>query len=298
MRQITTNVYVKDPVSVYKKFRGCNPGCVSTSEGIVMIDSAYLPTDAAQWRDEIAGKGEVRYIINTHHHLDHMGGNFFFPADVIAHEGCREMYNLPLTRELDSEAPGEPPKVVTLEPAESYRLRVKELDSAGLPLLDGYELRGPTIAFSQRLTLHIGDHTFELFHMPGHTRGDIGVYIPQEEVLFAGDIFSNHVQPSLAQCLPFEWIESLKKIEAVDAKFIVPGHGEVCGKKEVREFRLFIEKCIKIVAEAIHRGIGKEEAADTISFAEDFYPPSHPGSWQQRMNVLRIYDLLIERGRK
>lgn len=296
MRQITASVYVKDPVSVYKKFRGCNPGFVSTSEGIVMIDSAYLPTDAVQWRDEIARKGRVRFIINTHHHLDHLGGNYFFKADVIAHEECRKMYNLPLTRELDSEVPGEPPKVVTLEPAESYRLRIKELDSAGLPLLDGYELRGPTITFSERLTLYIGDHIFELVHMPGHTKGDICVYIPQERVLFAGDSFSNHIQPSLAQCLPFEWIESLKKIEAVDAKFIVPGHGKVCGRKEVREFRLLIQKCIETVREAIQRGMSKEETTDRISFLEDFYILVHPGSWQQRMNVQRIYEQLTEQG--
>jgi cyclase len=297
MRQLTPTVYVNDQVSTYPKFRGCNPGFVTTAEGIVMIDSPMLPTDAVRWREEIARRGRLRFIVNTHHHLDHIGGNYFFPVDVLSHEECQEMYDLPLTRELDSETPGEPAKVVTLEPAESYRLRIKELDPEGLPWLDTYQLTGPTITFSERLTLRIGGHTFELTHMPGHTRGDICVYLPQEKVLFAGDDFTNGLQPSLAQCLPLQWIESLKKIEAADAYFIVPGHGKVGGKEEVQEFRLFIQRCIEMVREAIQSGMSKEEAADRISFLE-FYAPVHPGPWQQRMNVLRIYERLTGQGRE
>jgi cyclase len=297
MRQLTASVYVDDRVSTYPKFRGCNPGFVTTSGGIVMIDSPMLPTDALQWREELARRGRVRFIVNTHHHLDHMGGNYFFQADVVSHEGCQEMYHLPLTRELDSEVPGEPAKLVTLEPAESYRLRIKELDPDGVPLLDRYQVTGPTITFSERLTLHIGDHTFELMHVPGHTRGDLCVYIPQEGVLFAGDNFTNGLQPSLAQCLPLQWVESLKRIEALDADRIVPGHGRVGGKKEVQEFRLFIQKCIEIVNGAIQSGMSKEEAADRLSFL-DFCVPVHPGPWQQRMNVLRIYEELTGQRRE
>jgi cyclase len=294
MRQLTPNVYIKEELGVFPKFRGCDSGFVTTSEGIVMIDSPMLPTDAVRWRDEIAKRGQVRFIISTHHHLDHIAGNFFFSGSVIFHEGCREIYALPLTRELDSEVPGEPPKVVTLDPAESYRLRVKELDPEGLPFLKQYQLRPPEMTFSERLRVDVGGHTFELTHMPGHTKGDVCVYIPQEKVFFAGDNFTNGAQPSLSQCLPLEWIESLKKIEKIDSDFIVPGHGKVSSKKDVQEFRSFIEKCVERVREAIQKGMSPEEAADRISFL-DLYIPIHPGPWQQRMNVLRLYEKLKER---
>jgi len=291
MRQLTANVYIKEELGVFPKFRGCSSGFVTTSEGIVMIDSPMLPTDAVRWRDEITKRGQVLFIINTHHHLDHIGGNFFFPGSVIFHEVCRERYASPLTRELDSAVPGEPPKVVTLAPAESYRLRVKELDQEGIPLLSHYQLRGPEITFSERLGLHVGDHTFELTHMPGHTQGDVCVFIPQEGVFFAGDNFTNGVQPSLAQCSPLEWIESLQKIEKVDSNLIVPGHGKVATKKDIQEFRSFIENCVEMVRGAIQKGMSGEETADRISFL-DLCIPIHPGPWQQRMNVLRLYEKL------
>jgi len=59
MQKITDNVYAETG------FRGCNPGFVITTEGVVMIDTPQLPTDAIRWRDEIAKHGSVRYLINT-----------------------------------------------------------------------------------------------------------------------------------------------------------------------------------------------------------------------------------------
>ena len=83
----------------------------------------------------------------------------------------------------------------------------------------------------------------------------------------------------------------------MDIDLIVPGHGEVCDKNEVKNFRLFVQKCIKIVREAIREGMGKKEAADTISF-EALYPRNqhalalHAGRVMQRSNVLRLYEML------
>ena len=297
MRQITANVFVEDQFSTPPNNRGCNPGFVTTSEGIVMIDTPMLPTDAVKWRDDIAQRGEVRFIINTHHHIDHTTGNYFFPGAVVSHELVKEMLAAPLASVAASERAKEAAKA-NLGQVDYVRLLIKELDPEGLPLLDEhYQFKSPTITFSERLTLYVGEHTFELIYLPGHTLGHIGVYIPQEKVFFAGDNFTSASQPSMANCLPLEWVESLKKIEAMDIDVVVPGHGEVCDRREVREFRLFIEKCIAIVREAIKQGMSIEEAADKISF-EELYPGKnrgvavHPGPETQRSNVLRLYKRL------
>jgi len=251
-----------------------------------MIDTPQLPTDAVKWRDDITQRGEVRYIINTHHHVDHTTGNYFFPGTVVSHEGVKEMFYTS-GRALTFGQPVQSPQPLI----EHVRQITKERDPEGLPLMENYQPKAPTITFSERLNLYVGEHQFELIYLPGHTPGHIGVNIPEEKTFLSGDNFTSRCQPSMAQCFPLEWVESLKKIEAMDIDVVVPGHGKVCGKQEVREFRSFIQKCIDMVREAIKQGMSKEEATDKISF-EALYPAVHPGPDQQRMNVSRLYEML------
>ena len=81
MKQTSANVYVNTWPPDKVLTHGSNNGFVTTSEGIVMIDTPYLPTNAVEWRDEIADKGEVLFIINTENHRDHITGNYFFPRN-------------------------------------------------------------------------------------------------------------------------------------------------------------------------------------------------------------------------
>jgi len=296
MKQVTTNVYAEDQFSVPPLCHGGNWGFLVTPEGIVMIDTPMVPRTAVKWRDDIAKRGEVRYIINTHHHVDHITGNYFFQGTVVSHKGVKELFTAPVTSVVGSERVDEVVKIG--QGILGYiRLLVGEHDSESLPLLEDYQLKVPTITFSEKLNLYIGKHTIELIHLPGHTQAHIGVYIHQEKVFFAGDNFTNGTQPSLAHSYPLEWVESLRKIENMDVDFVVPGHGEVCDRREVREFRLFIQECIDMVREAAKQGMSKEEAADRISF-EALYPRKqhslavHPGSGMQRRNVLRLYEML------
>jgi len=294
MKQISGHVYVEDQFSIGK--RGANFGFVTTSEGIVLIDPPYLPTDAIKLRRELAKRGEVRYIINTEHHIDHIAGNSFFPGTGVSIEGIRELLAGPVTDMVPSERLEEVLKD-GLDLRRYYSRRVKERDPEGLPLLKNYRFRPPTITFSHRLCLYVGSHTFELSYMPGHTQSHLGVYIPQEKVFFAGDNVTNRTQPSMAQSFPLEWVKTLKMIETMAIDWVVPGHGMVGSKKEVREFRLFLQKCIKIIRNAIRQGLSKEEAADNISFDELSFAKHmgkavHPGKVMQRRNVLRFFEML------
>lgn len=300
MKQATANVYVEDQFSVPPNCRGSNWGFLVTSDGVVMLDTPMVPRTAVQWRDEIARKGEVRYIINTHHHVDHVTGNFFFPGPVISHRSVREAFLAPLATVAGSERVDEAIRIG--QGTMGYiRLLVGEHDPESLPLLDSeqYRIKMPSITFSERLHLYVGDHTVELIHLPGHTGGHIGIYIPEEKVFFTGDNFCNRTQPSLAHCLPLAWVASLKFIESLEIDVVIPGHGEMCGLEEVAAFRRFIETCIEMTRAAIGEGKSKEQAAETLSF-ETLYPSDrcqravHPGSAMQRRNVARLYDVLSE----
>ena len=88
MERVTENVF-----AITTK-RGCNPGYVVTSAGIVVIDTPQLPTVAVAMREEILKRGPIRYLINTENHIDHIFGNHFFAGmcPVIGHEQILDGY--------------------------------------------------------------------------------------------------------------------------------------------------------------------------------------------------------------
>ncbi len=266
---------IRDRVFVETGIQGCNPGFVVTDEGIVMIDSPQQPSDAMKWRNAMEGKGEIRYLINTEPHGDHVIGNFFFPGTVISHQDTKEaLSSLSVEMIVD---------------------KIKDIDPEGLPLMGGYFLKTPSITFSQDLSLHLGRHTFELIHLPGHTAGQTAVYLPEERLVFTGDNIFHKVQSYLHQAYPEEWLKSLKRIEALDVDLIVPGHGELCDKRYLKEQASFIREWVEAASDAIKQGLSKEEAKAKISFL-DRYPMDIGLAWKgpqvQEMNVERLYDLL------
>ncbi len=269
IQKISDNVYAETG------FRGCNPGFVVTKEGVVMIDTPQMPADAIKWRDEISKHGAVRYLINTEPHGDHFTGNYFFEGTVIAHEGVKE--------------------AILAASVEQLKERLKQTAPQSLPLIEGYSYRPPTITLSQRLTLYLGDHTFQLIHVPGHTPFQVAVYIPEERVVFTSDNVFSKVQAWLQQALPYEWLDSLKRIQELEADVLVPGHGSICDRSYIPEMSAFIQAWIDAVAKAINQGMSLEEAQDKISFI-DRYPMeagSEPMAQQvQHMNVARLYEVL------
>ncbi|MFC2071752.1 MBL fold metallo-hydrolase [Chloroflexota bacterium] len=269
MQKITDNVYAETG------FRGCNPGFVVTKEGVVMIDTPMIPTDAIKWRDEIAKHGLVRYLINTEPHSDHFTGNYFFQGTVVAHEGTRE--------------------AILAASVEQFKERLKQMGPDSLHLMEGFSYRPPAITLSHQLTLYLGDHTFRLIHVPGHTPFQIAVHIPEEKVVFTSDNVFGKVQAWLHQALPHEWLDSLKRIQELEADVLVPGHGSICDQSFLPEMSAFIQAWIDAVSAAINQGMSLEEAQDKVSLLER-YPMetgSEPmGKQVQRMNVARLYQVL------
>lgn len=267
--QLTKNIFVET------KIGGCNVGYLLTDDGIILIDTPQRPTVACEWAREISSKGTPKYLINTECHRDHFTGNCFFRVPVIGHEKTRE-------------------GILSVS-KETILSRVAVIDPEGYGLVAEREPNPPTITFTDRLTLHSGNHTVQLINHPGHTMGQTSVLIPEERVLFTGDNVFYRTQSFLYSGDVYRWLESLSEIEKLDVDYIVPGHGEVCGKSYLREQRAFIREWIDRVKEAVGLGWSKEEAVRKISFA-DRYPMS-PGTEDlmqnvQKNNVSYLYDLL------
>lgn len=270
MRQVTANVYVETGL------RGCNVGFVTTREGIVMIDTPLYPTDIMRWREELNKRGEVRYLINTDPHPDHNSGNHFFPGVCIAHRASRETM---LKRNIDQ-----------------VKELIKYTDPGGLHLMEGYQVRLPDITFTENLNLYLGGYTFELIHLPGHAPGVIGVYIPEERVVFASDCLFYQEKSYLHEATPDQWLESLKRLGKLGTDVIIPGHGDdICSKEYLEKQANIIRGWVEVVKTAIDQGLSEEEAAVKIR-CPDPYPLPEQLPWSaHQLNssiVARLYHVL------
>jgi cyclase len=274
LQQITSNVFAETQV------RGCNHGFVTTSEGIVMIDSPQKPSDALRWKAEIEKRGQILYIINTEPHGDHWTGNAYFDVPVIAHEGVR-------TRILETDLPSHVARVAGMGPEEPK-------------LLEGYRPNAPIITFKNGMTLHVGDHTFEMIHMPGHTPYQAAILVREEGVVFTSDNIFHKVQTYIQEANPNQWLNALNSLRYLDEEIFVPGHGALCDKSYLDEQGTYIMEWVDYVRRAVERGMSKEEAIENLTDMTDRYPMDvgQDGTSPRvmKMNVANLYDFILGQG--
>ena len=244
--------------------RGCNPSYVLTSEGPVVIDTPQLPTKAVAMRQEVEKHGPIQYLINTEHHVDHIFGNYFFrgiAGKVIHHQGVYDnfMVSTPL-----------------LDPYDYAKEAIPMDDPEGaaiFPERDVY-FRHPNkaqIVFTGDVTLHLGDHTFNLIWTPGHTPGQIAVHVPEERVVFTGDTVFSEVQTWVMASDVDQWVAALNRIAELDVDFVVPGHGPVQDLRYLQTQKAVLLEWKSMVATAVAKGWSREETIERCQM-RDRYP--------------------------
>ena len=243
MRRVGRNSFTE----IY--FRGCNPSFVETSDGYVMIDSPQIPMDALRWREMMEEKAPIRYLVNTEPHGDHISGNAYFKGvKVVGQVKLQECFDRYLNQ---------------FGSMEEKRERMKQSDPDSVWLVghpDYLDSNKPSVTFTDELTLHVGQHTFHIMHHAGHTGPQTTIHVPEEGVVFTGDNIFHKCRTWLQECDPWEWLDSLKKIEALDVETYVPGHGEPCGKAYLREQAQIVENWVGLVERFVDRGLSAEDA--------------------------------------
>ncbi len=253
MRRVSENVYAE----IY--FPGCNPGFLVTADCVVMIDTPQQPIDAVRWRERLLEHGPIRYLINTEPHVDHIAGNAYFPGvEVIGQVGLRDRYQQAV------------PQLTSDERLET--LKQADPDSVWLFNHPDYPPNPPTRTFTDELTLHLGRHTVQVLHLPGHTAPQTGVYLPEEGVLFTGDNVFHRVKSWIQEADPWQWLETLQRIGKLDVAVIVPGHGEPCDRRYLAEQAEIVEAWVAAVEQFVERGLTEEEALKEPAPAADPYP--------------------------
>jgi cyclase len=279
MERITDNVYAATDI------RGCNPGYVVTSDGVVVIDPPQLPSRAVKMREEILKKGPIRYLINTEQHFDHVFGDLFFSGlcPVICHED--------IVRHFWTVTTGADPYEYMMDLLKGYDPQ----EISWMPPKKDCIVHSPDIIFSERLTLRVGDHIFKLINTPGHTKGQTAVYVPKERVIFAGDTIFCECQTWFQSADPESWLRSLDLLRTLDFDYIIPGHGPICKKDYILKQSAFIREWITAVAVGISKGWSREECVERISFLDRFPMDiglEKHGPRVQKINVEHLFDFL------
>lgn len=284
MEKVTQNVFAET------RTRGCNPAYVVTSDGVVVIDTPQLPTHAVKMRREAEGRGPIRYLINTEHHVDHIFGNFYFrgAGTVIAHQETVARF-MTVTPEINPYAYAM--EAIPTDDPEGAKIWPDEKTYSA-------NMNAPTVVIEGNLTLRVGDHTFELHHTPGHTPGQLAVRIPEEGVICVGDTVFHKCQTWLYASDVDQWLKALDYLKRLDFQFIVPGHGPVCGRQELDVQKAFLLEWVTAVQVGIAKGWSRQECVKRISFLDRFpvdIGQEYMGEHVTTHNVEALYDKLTAR---
>lgn len=203
---------------------GANCGVIVGDHAVLVVDTLISAKKAREFISqikEITGK-PIKYAVNTHHHLDHAWGNSEFEklgAIIIGHA------NTPLSKaQVD----------FAIAHAQGYGLTTDDLA--------GTQACVPSVTFNDTMNIDLGNVTVTL-HFPGasHTNSSITAYVNEDHVLFAGDIVFNKYHPFLAEGDIANWINVLSGLETSTASIIVPGHGPVATKKDLKELAVYLK---------------------------------------------------------
>ena len=225
-----------------------NAGIIVGDDGVLVIDSLRVPSFA---RDLIRDVGHItdkpiQYLVDTHSHWDHSWGNEEFPdATIIGHENCyREMVDVEWNREWRE-------KVVSSGDPWS--------EEAGL-----VAITPPNLTFETSMRLYFGGRELHLKYLGrAHTGGDTHIHLPDDGIVFCGDVAQDGGVPYLGDCYPEEWPDTDDRLVELPIERFVSGHGPVGAHSALVEARDFIHDLFGNLHAAIGDGRDEQDAASS-----------------------------------
>ncbi len=203
---------------------GANAGIIVGKDGIVVVDTLISAKEAQRFIRDIRAVSNkpIRYVVNTHDHLDHVLGNSEFAklgATIIAQADT---------------------KAAMVKNGDGLLQRAKYFGLSD-EAMSGTTVAVPSLTFSDAMEIDLGDRKIELIHAgPSHTSGSSIVYVPDSKTLFAGDILFTNYHPNMRDGDIQGWIKALDRIASMDVAIIIPGHGPVSSKKDVQEMKEYL----------------------------------------------------------
>jgi glyoxylase-like metal-dependent hydrolase (beta-lactamase superfamily II) len=240
---------------------GANAGFVVGDDGIAVIDTFENEAAAQALLGEVrmVSKLPIKFVINTHYHLDHVAGNADFAKEgavIIAHRNVPSWIH-----------------------TENLKFFGKDITAEQKSQVAS--LAAPNVLYDSAIELRLGGASLRVEYFPGHTGGDSLVTIQREKstVIFCGDLFWRQTLPNLIDASTLPWMETLStftKFSAEAAIQFIPGHGDPGNISDVAAFRGYLSDLRDWVAAA--RKDGKSGAALTDAVLPQL--KQKYGSWQ------------------
>jgi len=271
-----------------------NSGIVDLGDETLVFDTFISPIAARDLKQaaEVLTGNKVKYVINSHFHTDHIRGNqVFTDADIIASQITRDLIEEYEPEELEWEA-----KVIDQRIETTQQKLSDERDSAKVEQLKmwlgyykaikesatEYTITLPNFILKDSMDIHGKERNAILISKgEAHTKSDVVLWLPDEKILFSGDvIFINH-HPWLGDGSPDEWIIYLNYLKTLNPKYIVPGHGPLGNKTSIDQMIKYLNNISDLVDSAIQNNFTEDEIK-IISIPEEyqdwwyerFFPPN------------------------
>jgi cyclase len=296
MEQIAAGVYAILHDDATEEWPHGNTGVVIGDDGVLVVDSTYLPSRA---RADIAlirsvTDKPVRYLVYTHWHFDHNNGGQTYRDSypgvrIVSERATRDFIELNSTWWARRSSRPDQPKKTAL--AELEKQLASGLDAEGKALsgaartalernvaqrrheleeLAALVVAPPDLLFDDRLTLRLGKRRIELRDWGrANSPHDVTVYVPDARALFAGDILVQSPVPYFFESWPLPWIDVLRGVEAIPVDVLVPGHGPVMHDHAyTRQVRALLEAAAQRVAVMAREGKSLEEIQRDLDLSD------------------------------
>lgn len=241
-----------------------NAGLVVDGDASLLVDTLFDLRLTGEMLDAMRAAtpaaGTIDTLVNTHANGDHCFGN-----ELVA--GARIIASRASAAEMDDA----PPELLG-----SFVKAAPDLGDVGAFIesifgsfeFDGITLTPPTETFAGELEVAVGDRTVRLSELgPAHTRGDVVAYLPDERVVFTGDLLFHGGHPVVWAGPVANWIAACDRILDLDAAVVVPGHGPVTDNRAVRDLKGYLEYLTAEARPRFDAGLTPLEAARDLSLA-------------------------------
>lgn len=283
---------------------------------LLLVDSHVTPNAGLALLESVKAISHkpVRYLVNTHYHFDHAHGNQVFPDDVeiIGHQYTRDKLSGELGNVLEestfiSFTEGVPGQIAALQAQldntsdEDERAALQAqiaVQQAHLSSLAETEPTPPNITIDNAMRIYQdiagGGREIQLLYLGrGHTGGDVVLFLPEEKIVFSGDLMVPSI-PYMGDAHVDEWPDTLEKLKALDFDTLLPGHGPVVqGKERINHLQAYLRDLWSRSEALKDSGRTAEQAAAEIDLRDhsEHYPQLENVGADVRA-IRRIYQLL------